>query len=262
MATTRSIRSPTTCPTFTCFPRLPIEIRTMIWKHTLEPRVVELKFEYGETDIEDIQLSLYTQKGFYTEVRTPAALEVNRDSRQAALPYYELCFGSWWYPARTRFNFKLDILYLDYDISRAFPLLFGSFTDSEMAKLRYLALDTTEWCMVLYDQPGFEQKFPRFIKALQGLEELLFSFKADYWFYDSEMWGGFWDESKIKYDHIQLLESLPEVLSWIDGKDWPSMLNSHFPKLVAEKQRFVLGLRKSLTAVRYDPPLSPLPCYE
>lgn len=76
--------------TFTCFPRLPIEIMQRIWKLTLEPRVIELLFDCGPQDYmrdyDDNKVLLYSKQGFHARVRTPVALEVNQDSRQAVLP--------------------------------------------------------------------------------------------------------------------------------------------------------------------------------
>jgi hypothetical protein len=54
---------------FKKFIDLPIEMRQMIWRHTLEPRTIEIHFRIGG--------------GFYSKNKTPVALKVCRDSRKA-----------------------------------------------------------------------------------------------------------------------------------------------------------------------------------
>ncbi|CZR58276.1 uncharacterized protein PAC_08167 [Phialocephala subalpina] len=248
-----SSQSPGPLRTFTCFPRLPIEIRATIWKHTLEPRVVELKFDCHECHSLESIITLYTKRGFYTEVRTPVAMEVNRDSRQAALPYYELCFSSRCYTTRTRFNFRLDTLYLDSAISGVLPLFFSIMTDNEVANLRYLALDVTGW-----EAPDegialgkeFKKILRKSISELEGLEELLISEKVDSWLNEDE-WelGGTWKYSRVRFDHIQLLEEYPPMLSFANLVSWPWYPPEVFNGFKVNKQRFVLGLRKSMKAV-------------
>lgn len=122
--------------TFYPFRRLLIELRQMIWRLSLEPRMVEVL--WAETDgqialmpqLEDLEhghaepFSLITDVVFFSLAKLPIALKVNQDSRNAVLPLYPLCFKSISYEAYVRFNFSLDTLYVDQGLGRfAVPLL-------------------------------------------------------------------------------------------------------------------------------------------
>jgi hypothetical protein len=116
--------------TFHPFPKLPIELRQMIWKLTLKPRIVELQLSPND-------------RCFFSQARTPTGLRICRDSRDAILPFYPARFGSNFKPARIRFNYELDTLYFDQDFS---PFVFH-FLDilktKDVAEIRYIALNET-----------------------------------------------------------------------------------------------------------------------
>jgi hypothetical protein len=113
-------------PTFTLFPKLPTEIRIMIWRLTIQPRVLERKFD--------------NIKGFYFTINYLVTLELCRDSRQAVIQSYSLCFGSAFYPASTRINFSFDTLCLDHDFDHIRLFLVG-LKDEELSRIRYVAID-------------------------------------------------------------------------------------------------------------------------
>jgi hypothetical protein len=85
---------------FTFFTSLPPEIRCIIWRLNLSPRVVEILV----SDCTD---------GFYSQAALPTALHVCRESRRAVETLYPRCFGSFLQPERVHFNFDLDILHID-----------------------------------------------------------------------------------------------------------------------------------------------------
>jgi hypothetical protein len=85
---------------FTLFTSLPPEIRFIIWRLSLLPRIVEI-------------LASNFCAGFYSQAALPAALHACWESRQAVEALYPSCFGSFLQPERVRFNFDLDTLYLD-----------------------------------------------------------------------------------------------------------------------------------------------------
>jgi 2EXR family len=132
--------------TFTLFPKLPTEMRTMIWKLTLEPRMVEIDFD--------------DEKGFYSKINYPVGLTVFQDSRQAVIGYYSLCFGSVWLPHKTRFNFSLDAIYLDKSFIEHVRLLFSSLMREEVKKIQYFAIDEmmeyTVNCCHLCSEHGYD----------------------------------------------------------------------------------------------------------
>jgi hypothetical protein len=114
---------------FTIFSKLLAEIRFTIWNLTLEPRVVEVVFE--------------EQQGFHLKAVLPVALRVCRDSREAVMPHYPLSFGSYWFPAVTRFNFTLDTLLLTDQLQEDMPWFFSTMSRKELGQLRHIAIDLT-----------------------------------------------------------------------------------------------------------------------
>lgn len=142
--------------TFTCFGRLPAELRAEIWKATLEPRIIEMKYDLPE--------------GFYAEHDIPVALTVCQESRNILLPHYPLCFGTIFHPAKTRFNFNVDTLYIDNSFEEDIPHLFSAFREVELKELKYVAVDS------YFNSPDDGEEFivhlRRAMRHLKGLEEL------------------------------------------------------------------------------------------
>ncbi|TVY22233.1 hypothetical protein LHYA1_G009172 [Lachnellula hyalina] len=121
---------------FPQFPKLPTELRTIIWNLTLQGRTVEIQFEMT--------------RGFYSRVKTPVALRVCKDSRDAVLSSYSTCFGNLMFTPRTLFNFSFDTLYIGagIDIQQQLMHLIGSMNSTEISKLQSLAIDNdinTDW---------------------------------------------------------------------------------------------------------------------
>jgi len=112
---------------FPQFPNLPTELRAIIWKLSLQSRVIEIEFKEA--------------RGFYTRVGTPVALRVCRDSRDAVISSYPVCFGNIMFEPRTIFNFSLDTLYIDNNFQGQTLHLLGSLSATEISKLQRLAID-------------------------------------------------------------------------------------------------------------------------
>ncbi|KAH9206026.1 hypothetical protein DL95DRAFT_450972 [Leptodontidium sp. 2 PMI_412] len=123
--------APSSSSTFTPFHRLPLEIRQMIWKFTLEPRVVEMEFSEN--------------LGFYTVCKVPTALKVSQESRDTVKKPYVECFSSLWYPRGTLFNSAMDTLYLSRDFFDHVPAFFHTFREKETAGIRYIAIDEDDF---------------------------------------------------------------------------------------------------------------------
>ncbi|TVY33217.1 hypothetical protein LSUB1_G008273 [Lachnellula subtilissima] len=113
---------------FPQFPKLPTELRTIIWNLTLPSRIVEIKFV--ET------------RGFYTRVKIPVALRVCKDSRDAVLSSYSTCFGNLMFTPRTLFNFSLDTLYIGRQFQEQVLHLVASLNATEISKIQNLAIDS------------------------------------------------------------------------------------------------------------------------
>jgi hypothetical protein len=112
---------------FSLFPKLPREIRDMIWRHTLEPRTVELQYSLNH--------------GFYTRTLLPITLRACPDSRNAIIKSYPLSFGSQLHSPDIVFNFSIDTLYFDTCIQPRVTQFLVSLSKTEMESVRYIAVD-------------------------------------------------------------------------------------------------------------------------
>ncbi|KAH6673820.1 hypothetical protein B0J14DRAFT_463178, partial [Halenospora varia] len=111
---------------FSVFLKLPTELRHMIWKMTLRPRVVEIEFSQ--------------RHGFYSQNPLPMALKACQDSRLAVKGLYPCCFGNFIYTRQIVFNGMLDTLYISFDMQHQILHLFASLTLREATQLQYLAI--------------------------------------------------------------------------------------------------------------------------
>ncbi|EPE28094.1 hypothetical protein GLAREA_04885 [Glarea lozoyensis ATCC 20868] len=145
--------------TFTCFSRLPLELRLAIWEKTVQPRIVLIE--------EDTSGDRNT--AFRSRTSLPVALSACKESRNATLPSYPLCFGSVWYPPTIRFNLSLDTLFIAQpgDLSK----LFGIMRDKELDSIRHIAFSGQH--ALFLDAPSYRQGFQRAFKSLSSLRELL-----------------------------------------------------------------------------------------
>jgi len=91
--------------TFTLFPKLPVELRRIIWRHSLPGTRVVAVF-----------CDAYDQApSFRSTTPVPTILHVSSEARMVALRYYELRFAvstTPALPARTYFDSEIDSLYL------------------------------------------------------------------------------------------------------------------------------------------------------
>lgn len=81
---------------FTCFPRLPPELRRLIWKHaSFHSRNVDITASYHPTKLSDTWDLVSPEEIFYylSVCPPPSILSVSRESRSEALKYYTLDFG-------------------------------------------------------------------------------------------------------------------------------------------------------------------------
>lgn len=112
--------------------------------------------------------------GFFTTSEYPVALGLCRESRNAVLPYYPLCFGTIFHPAKTRFNFDLDTLYMDNAFEEEIPHLFAAMGEKEIKGLKYVAVDSYfNGADIAGDVDSeFVVAMRRAMRALEGLVEL------------------------------------------------------------------------------------------
>ncbi|KAH7364109.1 hypothetical protein BKA65DRAFT_129828 [Rhexocercosporidium sp. MPI-PUGE-AT-0058] len=145
--------------TFTVFPNLPFELRCMIWQATCRPRVVEL--EYDEED------------GFTPRSPGPIALRVCKESRDNIIQSYPLCFGSIFHPAKTRFNFSLDTLYIGSELEENVPHFFSTFGPLEISSLQVLALEDCYNETILPYEITLTTQLQKMVEKFTALRELL-----------------------------------------------------------------------------------------
>ncbi|KAF2153133.1 hypothetical protein K461DRAFT_135643 [Myriangium duriaei CBS 260.36] len=89
---------------FTLFLKLPIELRRLIWRHTLPgPRRVRVGCRKGDTCSE----GLVAREG---TAGPPMALQICHEARQEALRYYVLSFGTRVSPPTVYFDYHIDTL--------------------------------------------------------------------------------------------------------------------------------------------------------
>ncbi|KAF8851885.1 hypothetical protein BDZ45DRAFT_678792 [Acephala macrosclerotiorum] len=146
---------------FTLFTNLPYELRFIIWRLSLSPRVVEI-----------IESELRT--GFYSQAAPPTALHVCRESRQAVEALYPSCFGSFLQPERVRFNFDLDVLYLDISQEEeALPHLLGILKENELTRLKNFAIDETYLNLGIIGPHLAKLALQQALKAMTNLKEMI-----------------------------------------------------------------------------------------
>ena len=161
MSSTAAIVSLAGFPRFTLFTSLPPEIRFTIWRLSLSPRVVEI-------------LASDICTGFYAQAALPAALYVCRELRQAVEALYLTCFGSFLRPERVRFNFDLDILYLDISQEEeGLYYLFGILKEIELTCLKYIAINEAYLPDGMVDFHLMKAGLKRALKAIINLKEII-----------------------------------------------------------------------------------------
>lgn len=112
---------------FTLFPKLPKEVRYMIWEHTLKSRVVEIEYSVS--------------RGFYSRAKIPIAMKACRESRRAVLKSYPLSFGNILHKPVVAFNFSLDTLYFELKMQLRVTEFLVSLTRSEAESIQSIAVD-------------------------------------------------------------------------------------------------------------------------
>jgi 2EXR family len=155
---------------FTLFSKLPIEMRQAIWKFTLKPRVVEVSHN--------------STHGFYSRVKCPVALKVNRDSRNAVSLLYPLCFGNVLHQPNIVFNFSIDTLYFDADSSLDVPQFLISLKNTELKQIQSIAVDRfideiREWDEYGYNPYNNMEIFKKVAASMSALGEFLVVYKLD-----------------------------------------------------------------------------------
>ena len=165
LASARRLPPLTSFPLFT---KLPVEIRTIIWRLTLKSRVVEIEF----TEL----------RGFFTRVATPTALRVCHDSRKAVIAYYPTSFGNVMYNPRIVFNFLLDTLYFDMSFHSQVMHFLASMKEMEVRRIQSLGANS----MMIWEWGGevdvdIFSIMKKLVPKMVSLKEFILVFDAASW---------------------------------------------------------------------------------
>jgi hypothetical protein len=85
---------------------------------------------------------------------------------------YPRCFGSFLQRERVRFNFDLDILYLDCSQEEGLNHFFGILKENELARLKYVAISEQYHIDEVVDLHMMKASLTRALKAMTGLKEI------------------------------------------------------------------------------------------
>lgn len=92
---------------FSLFPKLPLELRRMIWWFSCclnQPRLIHISKRYPNSWSSDL----------IANYEIPGQLQASQESRESALRYYDFAFGSQMQGMSIYFNFDTDALVFDH----------------------------------------------------------------------------------------------------------------------------------------------------
>lgn len=136
---------PAAATTFTCFRKLPPELREKVWSLALPgPRVVQMRIK--------LTVAKYSkhQRGFHLKSTTliPNMLHTCSESRTIALQHYELGMASHLSRGHTYIDFARDIIYFgDINENQGFTMasLLRDIPEKDVSKIRKLAVSQNVW---------------------------------------------------------------------------------------------------------------------
>jgi 2EXR family len=107
----KQTKLPPPLTTFTCFGRLPAELRVLIWELARHgPRVVRLAWSKDPPKAPSWSRFPELYRANYSSAPIPAMLHACSESRQVALKWYQLLFGVRAAPARVYFDPETDYI--------------------------------------------------------------------------------------------------------------------------------------------------------
>jgi hypothetical protein len=127
--------------TFTRFPKLPLELRNMIWEFTANvprnidvwaPIIEDMSFHWKEDD----DHMVFKPFRFCTSRPVPSILHVNKESRAIALRFYQLSFDTHVEPGGYYLKITYPAtIYLNFDVDRICPM--GPYQEDAFMNLWY-----------------------------------------------------------------------------------------------------------------------------
>jgi hypothetical protein len=157
-------------PTFTLFPKLPTELRLKIWKYALPgPRAIRVQRAWSTLS-----------RRIRAVAKPPAVLQINSESRQLALRFYEVSFNNAIKGRPIGIDYQVDALYMEswgafnsfYRFARQVPncAAAGEIRDME-SRLRCLVLGNIKW---------HDQLDPDRMLTLRNIEVLILHYKGPF----------------------------------------------------------------------------------
>ena len=210
-----------------CFRTLPTELRLTIWRFTITPRLVEIKYWLNDREPD-----------CYSTTQIPLALHVCRESRAEVEPFYSHSFGR---GGNVLFNFDIDTLFisgLDFLHKWYGSRILLDLGESEFARLKYLAIseEVVEW----------QWNIDKMIASMKGLKRLTVvrdvtrPMMGQRLGYDSESY------KRMQQVPITLLNGLQFDVKWSrSGLSWPKGLRRNLPN-ASERYGKGLGKDKSI----------------
>ncbi|KAE9370106.1 hypothetical protein N431DRAFT_546073 [Stipitochalara longipes BDJ] len=179
---------------FTCFPRLPLELRQLIWKHvSFQRRDVDITASFlSHTLAIDSEADFPEEFHYISVCPPPAILSVNREARSEGLRWYILDFGapSIKFPSTSTLSFfEREVkphIYINWNIDRICLVNWGligrlfwphaamDFKEKcRKNKLRFLACNLHDFY--------FHRSVRKYLES-EGMEEIAF-FHSSVWLY-------------------------------------------------------------------------------
>ncbi|PVH85900.1 hypothetical protein DL98DRAFT_22584 [Cadophora sp. DSE1049] len=214
----------------------------MIWRLTLEPRVVEMEYE--------------EEQGFFTTCNLPSALKVCQESRSTVKKLYPECFTSLWHRRGPLFNFSLDTLYLAHHFFDDMVLFLSVLREREINNLRYLAIEADHFeygcsCGECHNPLQGHENFERFksvLTSLARLEEItiVYALEAELDFETDKLGWRWYTDAAEKSSAMRLMDDLPPevTVSGNLGMERKSDWCDSFDFLINCKCHHMYGWRK------------------
>jgi hypothetical protein len=160
---------------FVFFPRLPAELRRIIWLFAIPgPRTITI-FSQKEAFVTnaDGHAACNPSIPAKSNSKAPALLHTNRESRDVALKFYSLAFKEHLNQRPVYFRFSTDTLYMEN--WHAFRCFFGrkkSYTQAKLLELEHLRKTLR---ILVLGHKHFNTGWAEFMYSMVALETLVFS---------------------------------------------------------------------------------------
>jgi hypothetical protein len=203
---------------FSCFSKLPLELRLEIWNLGMLPRTVDV-FLHRIGRANSIDWPLVE---LYSRNPVPVSLQVCQESRAEAKRTYKLCFGTHLVTVeekcgmfgfirnpRTYFSYKMDTAHFQYagiHMEGTLPIKYMMYHD--VRNIRHIRSD---WC------EHVSESFIRQLLEFESLESFALSWHGQVSLGRSKRNGRVLDVVEVTEDNWQSLEDRPDIHQFMDS---------------------------------------------